>query len=128
MTPDEWFDSVRQMVDEIRDSTTKIVWLVRAADGQEHQGLLRHSVSVPADCISRVTGQWLSMAATEQRLAESVGGVWVDSRPWFCNDYGRCPSFVGVTPTKVDVDHVTSAYGKKIFSVMGESFSAAGVF
>ena len=128
MMPDEWFDSVRQMVDKVRNSTTKIVWLSAPPMDKNIKDCYSFRSSVPADCVSRVTSQWLSMAATEQRLAESVGGVWVDARPWFCNDYGRCPSFVGVTPTKVDVDHMTSAYGKKIFSVMGESFSAAGVF
>ena len=68
------------------------------------------------------------MAKTEQRLAKSVGGVWVDSRPWFCSEDGLCPSFVGSTPTKHDAVHMTRAYEEKIYPVIDESFRAAGVY
>ena len=128
MMPDEWFDSVRQMVDKVRNSTTKIVWLSAPPMDKNIKDCYSFRSSVPADCVSRVTSQWLSMAATEQRLAESVGGVWVDARPWFCNDYGRCPSFVGSTPTKHDFVHSTRAYEELIYPVIGESLRAAGVF
>ena len=128
MTPDEWFDSVRQMVDKIRNSTSKIVWLSAPPADKNIVECYGKRSSVPADCISRVTSQWLSMSATEQRLAESVGGVWVDSRPWFCSQDGRCPSFVGSTPTKHDFVHSTRAYEELIYPVIGESLRAAGVF
>ena len=91
MTPDEWFDSVHQMVDHIRDSTSKVVWLSAPPADKNIVECYGNRSSVPADCISRVTSQWLSMSATEQRLAESVGGLWADSRPWFCSRDWRCP-------------------------------------
>lgn len=128
MTSDEWFDSVRLMVDKIRNSTTKIVWLSAPPADKNIVECYGKRSSVPADCISRVTSQWLSMAASEQRLAESLGGVWVDSRPWFCSEDGLCPSFVGSTPTKHDRVHSTRAYEELIYPVIGESFGAAGVF
>jgi hypothetical protein len=68
------------------------------------------------------------MATTEQRLAESVGGAWVDSRPWFCSKDSLCPSFVGSVPTKRDVDHTTRAYEVMVYPVIGESLKAAGVY
>ncbi|KAA0079113.1 acyltransferase [Mycolicibacterium sp. P9-64] len=128
MTSDEWFDSVRQMVAEIRNSTAKFVWLSAPPADKNIVECYGKRSSVPTDCISRVTSQWLSMADTEQRLAESVGGVWVDSRPWFCSADGLCPSFVGSTPTKHDKVHSTRAYEEMIYPVIGESLRAAGVF
>lgn len=128
MAPGEWFDSVHQMVEKVRNSTTKIVWLSAPPDDKNIKDCYGKRSSVPADCISRVTNQWLSMAATERRLAESVGGVWVDSRPWFCGKGGLCPSFVGSTPTKHDALHSTRAYEQMIYPVMDESFRDAGVY
>jgi peptidoglycan/LPS O-acetylase OafA/YrhL len=128
MTPDEWFDSVHQMVDKVRGSTAKIAWLSAPPMDKNIKDCYGTRASAPADCISRVTSRWLSMAATERRLAESVGGVWVDSRPWFCNADGLCPSFVGSTPTKHDAVHSTRAYEEMVYPVMNESFRAAGVF
>jgi peptidoglycan/LPS O-acetylase OafA/YrhL len=128
MTPDEWFDSVHRMVEKVRASTTKIVWLSAPPMDKNIKDCYGTRSSSPADCISRVTNRWLSMAATEQRLAESVGGVWMDSRPWFCNTDGLCPSFVGSTPTKHDSVHSTRSYEEMIYPVMDESFRAAGVF
>lgn len=127
MMSDEWIDSVRPMVDKFRDSTPKVVWLAAPPSDKEIKECYSKRSSVPADCISRVTSQWLSMADTEQRLAESVGGIWIDSRPWFCNADGLCPSFVGSTPTKHDSVHMTLAYEMKIHPVIGESLRAAGV-
>ena len=127
MTPEDWFDSVRRMVDKFRDSTTEVVWLSAPPSDKEISDCYGKRSSVPADCISRVTSQWLSMAETEQRLADSVGGVWIDSRPWFCNADRLCPSFVGSTPTKHDKVHTTLAYEMKIHPVIGESLRAAGV-
>jgi peptidoglycan/LPS O-acetylase OafA/YrhL len=128
MTPGEWYDSVRQMVDKIRNSAIKIVWLSAPPADINIKECYGNRSSVPADCISRINGQHLSMAGTEQRLAESVGGVWVDSRPWFCSEDGLCPSFVGSTPTKHDRVHTTRAYEEVIYPVIGESFRAAGIF
>jgi len=128
MTPDEWFDSVHQMVARVRGSTDKIVWLSAPPMDKNIKDCYGTRSSSPADCISRVTNRWASMAETEQRLAESFGGVWVDSRPWFCSADGLCPSFVGSTPTKHDTVHSTRAYEELIYPVMNESFRAAGVF
>lgn len=128
MTPDDWFDSVRQMVDKVRDSTTKTVWLAAPPEDKNIKACYGKRSSVPADCISRITNQWLTMAATERRLAESVDGLWVDSRPWFCNNDGLCPSFVGSIPTKHDAVHSTRAYEEMIYPVMDESLRAAGVY
>ena len=128
MTTDERVDSVRQIVDQISDSTTKIVFLSAPPADKKNEDCYGTGSSIPANCISRVTDQWLSTAAAEKRLAESVGGVWVDSRPWFCSKDGRCPSFVGSTPTKRDAMHATRSYGELIVPVIDESLRAAGIY
>ncbi|WP_370582043.1 acyltransferase family protein [Mycobacterium sp. OAS707] len=130
MTPDEWIESVRQMVDKVRESAAKIAWLSAPPldEDKDIKDCYGNRASVPADCIARITTKWLSMAATERRLAESVGGVWVDSRPLFCSEDGLCPSFVDSTPTKHDAVHSTQAYEEMISPVLGESLRSAGVF
>ncbi len=77
--------------------------------------------------ISEVTDRWLATAKAERMVSESVGGVWIDSRQWFCSE-GLCPAFVGTTPVKADVRHITAGYAVKISPVMAETFSEAGVF
>ena len=67
-------------------------------------------VSTPADCVSEVEPGW---GATEAKIANDVGGVYVDSRKWFCVD-NRCPAFVGTIPVKLDRFHTTSAYNAHI--------------
>jgi hypothetical protein len=128
MTLSEWSESMRQIVDTFRGSTKKIVLLAPPpGDGQISDCYGKRSTP-PADCIRLVGSYWLSMAEVEQDLAESFGGTWIDSRPWFCSNGRRCPSFVGSTPTKFDAAHMVPAYGEKIYPAMGESFSDAGVF
>jgi hypothetical protein len=125
---DEWVDSVRQIVAKFRDSATKIVFLSAPPADKNIEDCYGSGSGVPANCISRVTDQWLATSAAEKRLAAAVGGVWMDSRPWFCSEDGRCPSFVGSAPTKRDAVHMTRSFGELIVHVIGESLKAAGVY
>jgi peptidoglycan/LPS O-acetylase OafA/YrhL len=127
MTPGEWFESMRQIVGKFSGSTKKVVFMAPPPADKQISDCYGTRSSTPGDCISQVTNEWNSVAMFEQNLAKSIGGAWVDSRPWFCSGRG-CPSFVGSTPTKSDVVHMTPAYGQKIFRVIGESFRQAGVF
>jgi peptidoglycan/LPS O-acetylase OafA/YrhL len=128
MTTGEWSDSLRQIIDKFRGNTEKVVLLSPPPAEKNIRECYGDRSSVPADCISQVDATWRSMARAEQDVAESVGGTWIDSRPWFCSQQALCPSFVGSTPTKLDTYHMTMAYGQKIYPVMGESLRAAGVF
>jgi peptidoglycan/LPS O-acetylase OafA/YrhL len=128
LRPGEWSESMRQIVDKFRGSAKKIVFLAPSPVSPRISECYGKRGSTPADCIGRVTSKWLSMAEAEQDLAKSIGGTWVDSRPWFCSSDGMCPSFVGSTPTKLDETHMVPAYGMKFYPVMEESFREAGVF
>ncbi|MGX9789844.1 acyltransferase family protein [Mycobacterium sp. MMS18-G62] len=126
--PPQWADFRRQIVDQFRSSTQKVVWLSPPPDDKNISECYSTASSVPADCISRVTDKWLTVAKTEQMVAGSETGIWIDSRPWFCIEEGLCPAFVESTLTKMDQRHMTRAYAEKITPVIAESLAAAGVF
>jgi peptidoglycan/LPS O-acetylase OafA/YrhL len=126
--PAGWADSVRQIVEKFRDNTEKVVLLSPPPGNVDIKDCYSKRSSTPADCIGRVVRQWTDIAAVERDLAETIGGAWIDSRPWFCSSGRMCPAFVGTTASKVDEYHMTPTYGKKIYPVIQESFAAAGVF
>jgi len=135
MTPDEWAAGVGQIVDKFKASVKKIVYLAAPPADKNIKDCYGIRSSSPSDCISEVTPGWLSIAAVTQDLAKSEGGVWIDSRLFFCRlwetggiDQGECPAFVGSTPTKRDVAHMTEAYAEKIRPVIEQSFKTACVF
>lgn len=128
MSAQEWGDSMRRLVDTFRGSVQHVVFLAPPPGALNIGECYGVRSSRPSDCISSVDAVWTAMAETEQALAASIGGSWIDSRPWFCSTAGYCPSFVGSTPTKFDAAHLVPAYGEKISPVIGESFRQAGVF
>jgi hypothetical protein len=127
MTPKEWSESIRRIVDKIGGSTKKIVFLAAPPASVNIEECYGKPSSTPASCIGSITRTWRSRALVEQDLAKSIGGTWADSRLWFCYG-GRCPSFVGLTPTKWDIAHMSQEYGLKIAPVIGEALQEAGVF
>lgn len=127
MSPGEWSDSQRRIIGEIRPSIGKVVFLSGPPGRVDIKDCFGQRSNIPADCIGKVSRDWNDMASAERQLASSMAGVWIDSRPWFC-DAGLCPSFAGVTATKSDKWHMSPAYGEKIYPVMDETFRAAGVY
>ncbi|GAB7066138.1 hypothetical protein H7J06_26995 [Mycobacterium hodleri] len=127
MTPREWFESMKRIVAKFKGSTKKIVLLAAPPGDVSIDRCYRAGDSRPADCVGRVSKQWSDTAYNERRIAESVGGAWMDSRQWFCNQSRQCPSFVGQTLTKRDGVHMAPSYGDKIFPVMSEAFKSAGI-
>ncbi|WP_236950244.1 acyltransferase family protein [Mycobacterium sp. MS1601] len=128
MSPAQWSQSMRAIVEKISGSTNKIVFMAAPPADVKLTECYGNRSSTPQDCLSRVTSEWNGIAQAEQNLAESFNSTWIDSRPWFCTSANVCPSFVGSTPTKVDDKHMSPAYGQKITPVMLETLIAAGVF
>jgi peptidoglycan/LPS O-acetylase OafA/YrhL len=96
LTEVEWSSETVRFFSEVADAVD--VFAVVApppADKDVNECYTR--VSEPADCVGVVTEQWETRADTERAMARALGGVWLDSSPWFCAD-GRCPPFVGSTP------------------------------
>ena len=128
LSPSEWTDSMNDFIEQFRDSTRKIVILAPPPGDSVIADCYSKRGSTPADCVGNVSSQWLSMSKAEAQLANTIGGTYIDSRPWFCDARSYCPSFVGTTPTKLDRSHMLPAYGDKIFQVIDESLKQAGVF
>jgi hypothetical protein len=126
-TPLEWSQTLRQQIDKILPSTKRVVLLSPPPSNVSIRECYGARSSTPVDCIAEANGRWKDLANTEQQLAGEIGGVWIDSRPWFCSR-GLCPSFAGTTPTMADEVHFSIAYGQKIQPAMVESFGTAGVF
>ncbi|GFG69877.1 hypothetical protein AWC24_07285 [Mycolicibacter senuensis] len=120
-----WSASMRPLVNKIKDST--VVFIPGPPDDKDIKECYSTRSSVPQDCVSQVLDRWRDTAAAERDLAEEIGAVWVDPRPWFCSPDQRCPSFVGTIPVKFDPFHMTPHYGQKITPVIGEALMATGV-
>ncbi len=121
-------DSMPPLIDKFRASTKKIAFLAPPPPGKNPNDCYSTKSSVPADCVSTISATWFSQADDEQDLANAYVGLWIDSSPWFCNDEGVCPAFVGSIPTRMDEFHMTPDYGKRITPVIGEALTTAGVF
>ncbi len=127
LSPQDWADSLRKFIDRFRSSTKKIVFIAPPPGGVSISECYGKHSSSPEDCISKVGEGWKSVASAERQLAETIGGEWIDSQPWFCASGRLCPSFVGTTLTKHDVAHMTIEYGEKIRPVILESLTTSGI-
>jgi hypothetical protein len=70
--------------------------------------------SAPADCVDRVTDEWVSFADTEQAAAGATHTAYSDTHLWFCNAAGYCPAFIGSTAVRWDGQHVTDVYARSL--------------
>lgn len=127
MTMAEWSDSLQRMMDRFRGSTKKVVLLSPPPSNAPIRDCTSKRNSKPADCVGSIPDPWKMKAETERRLAASTGAVWIDSRPWFCNSKGRCPSFVGTTPARFDRAHMATPYASKVLPIVAETLRGAGV-
>ncbi len=127
MSAGEWADSMKRYVDSFRGSVGKVVFLSPPPMDVNISECFGTQSNPPAKCISRVTSRWREMAEAERGLAQTLGGAWVDSRPWFCSAGKLCPSFVGTLPTKRDAAHMSPEYGQRIAPVIAESLKQAGL-
>ncbi|GAA2411729.1 acyltransferase family protein [Mycolicibacterium llatzerense] len=126
LTPKEWAEALGAFIDKFKANTKKIMIISPPPIGVNISECYGQESHLPADCMSAVPESWRQTAAAEQQLADSLGGVRIDSLSWFCVDGRYCPSFVGTTLTKRDVVHMTVPYGDKIWPVMQESLLASG--
>ncbi|MBF4576671.1 SGNH hydrolase domain-containing protein [Frondihabitans sp. VKM Ac-2883] len=81
--------------------------------------------SLPSSCLTRVSATWVTRADAEKALAESVDGVFIDTRPLLCTS-GLCPAFVGDSVVKSDLNHLTPRYASVIAPVLAELLTRRG--
>jgi hypothetical protein len=125
LTEPEWATSTLALVNKFAPAAGKVVFLAPPPADKDINACYTQ-VSSPADCVGVITGEWKDRAETEQGMAQAVGGVWLDSSPWFCVDE-RCPAVSGTTPVKVDGQHMTVTYAEKIAPALRESLAAEGL-
>lgn len=122
--PERWKDGLLSYLDQIKDDT-KIVLLAPPPSSINVQDCYTPQ-SQPSACVSAVTDQYKSTAKAEGAVAKSIDGVYVAVQDLFCYD-GRCPSFIGTTPVKLDLVHITDVYADKVAPALLETLHANGV-
>ncbi len=127
MSIQDWSDSLGRIIDRFRENAKKVVLVAPPPSDKEIKDCVSKVSSTPPSCVGTIPPVWYAKAKAEQKLAVELGGVWVDSRPWFCNETQRCPSFVGTTPARVDWAHMAPPYSRKIAPAYAESLTEAGV-
>lgn len=127
LTPAQWADNLHRIIDKIRVSAGKIVLMAPPAGNIDIESCYGRKGNTPADCVSDVSANWRAIAPAQKAMAEEIGSVWIDSRPWFCWGGKKCPSFVDGTPTKWDSAHIAPVYAQRITPVIHESLIQAGV-
>ncbi|WP_286343632.1 acyltransferase family protein [Frondihabitans sucicola] len=71
-------------------------------------------VSTPSDCVREISPTWSAIQADDQDVIKATGATYVDTHLWFCDDQGRCPSFIGNTPVRADAGHMTVQYSESL--------------
>jgi hypothetical protein len=66
----------------------------------------------PADCMRPISNQWVALASAERAVAGATGTAYVDTRLWFCDSAGFCPSFIGSKAVRWDTEHLTDVYAR----------------
>jgi peptidoglycan/LPS O-acetylase OafA/YrhL len=69
---------------------------------------------IPADCVRPISNDWAWLAEAERGAVTSTGSSYVDTRGWFCDSAGFCPSFVGTTAVRWDSEHLTDVYARSL--------------
>ncbi|MFS0900889.1 SGNH hydrolase domain-containing protein [Mycolicibacterium litorale] len=123
LTAGKWAESLQRNTSKI--NSDRVVLLAAPPAEKNIRECFIERGSTPQECASLVNRRWHAIATTERNLAHSANWTWLDSRPWFCK--ATCPAFVGSTPTKSDLVHITPAYATKIAPVIAESLQRAGV-
>ncbi|WP_459982618.1 acyltransferase family protein [Nocardioides sp. AN3] len=123
--PSDWTAHLSDALSQVSRSVGKIV-LIAPPPGEVSPEECYTRGAKPADCLGKVPENWTHMRDAETQLAAQIGGQWVDSSSWFCAD-GYCPIFVGTTPVRSDLNHMSIQYAERIAPVIGEAFSSQGV-
>ena len=127
LTVKERQTSQRKIIERFRANAGEVVLLSPPPSNAPIRECYSRRGSAPADCIGRIPKLWNDRADADRELAESIGAVWVDSRPFFCSPGRLCPAFVGSTPARVDEVHMATPYASKIVGPLVESFRARGI-
>lgn len=113
----EWRDDTTELLNAVAVSGTKVILLSPPPEGRNLQGCITR-FNTPSDCTSTVSDTWKTQSAAEREAVERFGEPdqvrYVDTRTWFCNPTGLCPTQVGPIPIRADGNHLTEEYARYI--------------
>ncbi|WP_299576172.1 acyltransferase family protein [uncultured Williamsia sp.] len=122
-----WERGVRRLTDRIAPDTGRLL-LASPPPADVAIASCYARVNSPNTCASRVSTRWAERAAADRGLMETYhDGQYLDTRPLFCTAQGICPAFVGKTPTKIDLVHMSPAYATEISPAFAEMLADAGL-
>lgn len=123
---EDWVDASERQMAKTGDAVGRVVYVGGIPQNSDPAECFTPSSS-PVDCTGTPSAEWRDMVKFQGTLADSLGGILVNSESWFC--YERlCPPYVGSTPTRPDAAHVLPAYMAVVQPVMAEALKAAGVW
>jgi hypothetical protein len=125
MSSQEWHDGLASFVGKIKGASK--VAVISAPPASKDIKECYTPRSQPADCVSEVTGKWYEISDAEKRAISAANGIYLDTRSLFCTSQNLCPAFVGDTPVKRDLTHLTREYSDKIRPALQELIVAAGL-
>jgi hypothetical protein len=109
-------------------TSVKTVALLSPAPFEKNPKVCYTPRSTPADCLNHVTsGYWGATADANRSVARDESGVFVDTRPMYCDKQGACPAFIGRVPVRVDTVHMTTEFQNVIAPALKELLVAAHV-
>jgi peptidoglycan/LPS O-acetylase OafA/YrhL len=80
--------------------------------------------SAPADCVSTPPPVHAKVDKVEKKAITSVDDQdvrYVRTQAWFCSKDGKCPGFVGTTPTFVDGGHLTPEASRSLAALIADA-------
>ncbi|WP_255506752.1 acyltransferase family protein [Mycobacterium sp. AZCC_0083] len=131
ITDQEYQSSVRDIINRFAGSAGKVALLTAPPDDKSPSDCYRADGS-PADCVGRLTQQYLDRIKWDTSIAHLINGELIDTTRLFCTPSNYCPIFAGTTPMKVDARHISSEYGDLMSPAFTEllrgtaTFNAAG--
>jgi peptidoglycan/LPS O-acetylase OafA/YrhL len=125
-TSDESFRYIKEELQAVSASVGHIV-ILGAPPPARDPSVCDTKGSTPVACVSQETLAYEVSVRNSEQMAADLGATFIDVTDWVCvRTY--CPAFVGVTPTRFNGHHLSSAYATELGPVANEAFIRAGVF
>lgn len=121
----KWVAARSEAISSIAAPNRKVVILTPPPAGKDPQ-VCATKVSTPSNCVGEIRPVWHQMHNAEAAAAKATEAAFIDTSPWFCSDRGICPAFIGTTPTRLDLLHVTASYAATLADPIRASLKAVG--
>jgi hypothetical protein len=118
-----WVAARSEAIGSIAGPNRKVVILTPPPAGKDPQ-VCATKVSTPSSCVGEIRLVWRQMHDAEAAAAKASGADFLDTSQWFCSDRGMCPAFIGTTPVRLDLLHLTATYASTLAEPMRTALKA----